>query len=319
MGALVLVLMTLGLWAAGPRIGRTCTPPYCSGGYFLPGTGQVPANVGAIWWSPYYESWLPPVVDASNVGIYQLVDLDEVAVAFTLESLSTRWYLLRLDEDLAAGSTYLLRCDDLCREGTPIQTSFVAAASAPFPETLGALVAHEPLIAEIRVATPSGSCDTQITAAIVDLELQLDAGAEPWADVFEYSTYVDGERWGPSASLGSPGPTWELGGSWMGRARDRVYVLCAATDPNAAAGVEEGAHTAFMRAELPGREEILESTSVSFELYCLPQVDDDLVEDKVDAAEEDVADVPGGDTLPDTAEPADGFPDEHGGCGCTLP
>jgi hypothetical protein len=240
--------------------------------------------------------------------MYQLVSESEVAVAFSLEPVSSHWYLLRLDENLAAGSTYVLRCDDQCRDESPIETTFQTADEAPVPETLGILEAIGPVVAEITVASQSSMCDASITAAIVDLELHIDASARPWADVLDYSTFVDGEPWTPSYTTGRPSPDWEVGGSWMGRGKDRVFVICASSDPQVYAGVEQGPHTALMRAELPGRVELLESSPVSFELVCPPQEDDD----PADAADDGVVDGI------DDGGPSDGFDAENGGCGCTL-
>ena len=245
-----------------PADSQACTPPYCWGGFFLPGSGQVPANVVAIKWWPYYKSWLAPIVDESNVTILQVSGSEELPVPFTIEDNDDRTYLLRLDEDLVPGSEYILRCDDQYREEEPIETRFTAYAPAALPSEIGTLQVSDPRIEVITVATISGSCDTDITAAVVDIELQHADSAIPWINVLDYETLVDGERWAASASLAGS-PDWAPGGSWMGRGGDRIYVLCAADDSGAQPGVEEGDHTVQMEATMPGRDEVLRTNSVS--------------------------------------------------------
>ena len=102
----------------------------------------------------------------------------------------------------------------------------------------------------------------------------------------------------------------------MGRGIDRIYVLCAADDPGAQPGVEEGDHTVQMEATLPGRDEVIRSNSVSFTLSCAAAFPDDQEEEDIlapDAGEvNDAAVDAGGD------DPAEGNPPDSGGCGCGM-
>jgi hypothetical protein len=76
---------------------------------------------------------------------------------------------------------------------------------------------------------------------------------------------VDGLPWHYYSSINvSPAP----GTSPDGRARDRVFVVCASKDPWVGNGLAEGTHTVTMRAKLPGTTQVISSSTVEVKLSC---------------------------------------------------
>jgi hypothetical protein len=82
----------------------------------------------------------------------------------------------------------------------------------------------------------------------------------------QFETLIDGQIWSASSGNASSRPE---GASWVGRGRDLVFLVCASEDQTVLSdGLPAGAHTAKLRATLPGTDIVLESESVDFTLDC---------------------------------------------------
>lgn len=145
---------------------------------------------------------------------------------------------------------------------------------APLPKTLGKLR----IVPELEPAHVGGGagCDDLAPASSVRIHVELSNGAQPWADVLSYETWVDGKRWDPLVSLvlGADADVakpvvYVPGGSLLTEERgsDIVYALCNPSDyPEAQALLEPGSHSVEMRAALPGTDLVLTSDRATFEL-----------------------------------------------------
>jgi hypothetical protein len=84
-------------------------------------------------------------------------------------------------------------------------------------------------------------------------------------DALLFETLVDGKPWHYYTSINvQPAP----GTSPAGRARDRVYAVCASKDPGVGEGLAAGRHVVKMQATLPGTTEVVMSESVDVTLSC---------------------------------------------------
>jgi hypothetical protein len=149
-------------------------------------------------------------------------------------------------------------------DGLGPSVMFEVEPAAPLPTALGSLLVQPKGVGPLRVATSSGSCDTEIEADRVGIELVPAADLVPWLSVLYFETEVDGLRWIGWPSAGGVVPPGE---SWEGRARDLLYTVCASEDLGASPGLDPGTHTVTLRARLLGSTTEL-AASTTLELDC---------------------------------------------------
>lgn len=157
-----------------------------------------------------------------------------------------------------------------CTEPTaaPLQAEWTVGPAAPLPMSLGTLVASDVTISSIDLATVGngGRCFEPIDAAFVDISLMPSAEATPWLPLLIFETYVDGQRWHPSAISIS---NHRIGHSWQGSGRDRLVADCGAANPRFPA-LAPGAHTVELRARLVGHAAALATAPLTVQLDCTP-------------------------------------------------
>jgi len=304
--------------AAAPRAAHACSAPICvSPGYIFPATGaSVPSSLDGVFWLPGARH--DATIDTAQVALYRIDPTGDVRVDVSV----TEWlfgYVIRPATPFAPGAMYRVEAADFCAgsgllDETAQSSLFEAGEPAALPATLGALVASTPTIGPLTVATSSGSCSASITAAQAEITLTLAADALPWEDALMYETFVDGERWSPSAALATGRPPGE---SWGGRAHDLVFARCATEDPGTYAGLTEGTHVVEMRAGLAGLTWTGASTTVAVELRCSPVVAGDGGVDADGGADSDAGSSADGGVSPRDAGTA-ARPPSGGGCGCRV-
>jgi hypothetical protein len=266
-----LIPVSLLLTLAAPGRAVACSSGGCSEGYFVPGNGAtIPANAPALlWWQP--RNTFPPSKNSTSAStppelLLHRVDLSEPAeVKYQLEQQPSgvQWVV---PEALVAGGRYRLEVTGDC--ATPA-VEFEVAPEAPLPTDLGTIVLSVVRAGDVTVATNTGSCDTQLPAALVDVSVGLSREAKPWADLLQYTTSVDDKPWAPS---------WSLGGDPYGfkDGRDLLFVECpkqhaedGGVDPGAYhQGLKPGMHRARIEAVVPGVERVLKTPSKSTDLSC---------------------------------------------------
>lgn len=264
---LLAVAATVVASAVSARPADACSPPPCWPGFFLPGdTTNLPANAPGFLWRPMSSTSGGPAIDPANVTIY-IEGADPTAtLPFTATPLDGGDYLLVPAQPLVEGTTYLLVDATECWDGsTGPMAAITAGAPAPLPQALGALVVFNPQVDTLTVATASGTCDTDVTAAMVSVQLAPSTDAVPWLDVLELDTLVDGQPW---HALRTENGSIPPGESWAGRGWDVIYSVCESSDPNVSHGTTEGRHTVTMRATIPGADGVIVATSDPFELDC---------------------------------------------------
>lgn len=225
----------------------------------LPAAGSpVPANLPGFHWQPDGDV---PSIDDTHATL-QTAGGEPVAV--TLESFSPQGWVVRPQAPLAPNTDYELVLADFCSgSGEPDETGlsfeFHAVDAAQLPTVLGELSIGPPVIGSVTLAEHTGGfCDSQYDAVWVDVELDLHEGAQPWDDVLFFETFVDDEPWHrSSSSCEYPSP----GESWIGRGRDKVYLLCDGGD-------EERSVTIEMRAYIPGADVELATPAAEVTLRC---------------------------------------------------
>jgi hypothetical protein len=267
-----MILGATGVALVAPRPANACSPPVCWPAAFVPGHGgRVPANVPGLYWRPM--SGYGANVEEENV-VLEDVAAPGVSIALTEQELENGDYLLVPETPLVAGHQYRLTDRNECMgtmERGP-EVVFAVGPAAPLPSSLGELSASAEEVVNKDLATASGSCFAEARIAQTEIALVPEAAAAPWVDVLHFETMVDGRPWHYYSSIGAmPAP----GTSPDGRARDRVFVVCASKDPWIGNGLAEGTHTVTMRATLPGTAQVISSSSVEVKLSCAetPQKD----------------------------------------------
>jgi MYXO-CTERM domain-containing protein len=181
-------------------------------------------------------------------------------------ALSDDDYLIIPAQPLVAGTSYLLRDDNMCFGSAGPSAIFTAGPAVPLPTApLGTLHAVERDVAELEVSTSGGSCSSMIQADQATIDLELDPAVAPWLPVLHFETLVDGQPWHRQTRLNVRGAP---GASWRGRGVDLVYELCRSDDPWARTGLTSGRHLVAMRATLPGTAIIMETAPAAIELAC---------------------------------------------------
>lgn len=251
---------------AAPAPAHACSVSACNQGSFhLKAGASVPANAPALLWLPPRDfNQSEPFDSTLHLAQIDGTDPQEVALEVEAPMVTNGDRVVRLPKGLQAGGHYQLWVEGKS-DCVPEPLELVAGDAAPLPEQLGTIVASEPERGQIAVPTTSGSCDTNLPAVIGVVDVELAAEAEPWAALFQYTTFVDDKRWflayRPDDLTG---------------AQTKVYAECLnppptdrKLDPNAFhGGLSEGTHQLRIEATIPGSPDPLASDSVEIELQC---------------------------------------------------
>ena len=259
--ALGLALLGIGL---SPSRADACSPPPCMLGAFVPTAGAtVPVNAPGLYWRPTREYG---TTTAQAAGTLVRTDAPTVSIAYTMQTLDDGAVLIVPSTPLVEGEYRLVDTTECSPGYNPeVATTFLVGPAQPMPTSLGALTETASTIGELQVATLGGSCDIDVDAAQASVELMPDASSEPWISMLHFTTLVDGQRWSPSSSLRSD---MVPGASWVGRGKDKIYVVCE--DDADERGTTEGTHVVTMEARLPGTSQVWTSSPVTIELACDP-------------------------------------------------
>lgn len=261
----LLVLAAASFTLSTSRPADACSPPPCWGGAFVPGNhGRVPANAPALFWRPmfvYDDLTSHPM----NVVLTSAAD-PTTPIPLAAQAFGFGDFLFAPNAPLAPGD-YILTDRTACDEFgiTGPQVAFTVGPAAPLPSSLGSLIATPEGVQPIDLSTSLGSCSVQPPVAAAQIQLTPSDAALPWLDVLHFETWVDGKRWGYSPSSVAVVPP---GASPLGRARDRVFHVCASMDETVGKGVDEGKHVVTLRATLPGSTQVVTSSSVEVTLTC---------------------------------------------------
>jgi len=233
----------------------------------------VPANLPGVLWEPNMDG--NAVVEAADVALFAVEGSNESPVAIDLVSLSTYSFLVVPQAPLSASGSYRIEGTRYCEATDQLtEAAFQTGADAAVPTAgtaLGTLTVGEAELGDLQVAA-SVSCNTLITASMVEVAITLGPELDPWADMLLFTTTVDGEVWRPNE-----GGAWSAlahhppGASWTGRGTDLVYAMC--DDQQAIGTIDEpgvgaGTHTVTMSAELPGQDVSYSTAEASFSLDC---------------------------------------------------
>jgi len=131
------------------------------------------------------------------------------------------------------------------------------------PTGLGTVEVGAVQVGPLVVGTSSGSCSTEANTVYADVRLELSKEANPWRDLLEYETLVNGKRVVMSESINVGPQPWM---SWVGRGKDRLYALCG--DSHGFEGVGPGRHSVQFRARVAGTETVVLSEEATLELVC---------------------------------------------------
>lgn len=286
--------LSLMLWLAtlaAPRAARACTVlPQCPDSRTIPADGgRLPANLHGFLWHPpcvpeggdHDASLKAIAADGSTRTIDMQIDVSALGSDRGPDSTDLRF--VHWNDELAPGTQLVFsfrepsparmlgqRADEVPMVQRDIEL-FVTPAAA-LPDDVGVLSAST-AYGTFRVSSRDGDCSHPLVARYVDLKFLVSFDAEPLSDAMYLETRVDDAPWTPfSESFGSINNEW-LGGSALGRDRDRVYLPCALPDHSPAQFDEvarvlaPGHHSARMVGTLPDGTE-LSSSPYELELHC---------------------------------------------------
>lgn len=255
-----------------------CSEPPCQNGFLVPvgDSVRVPENAPGFWWRATRDG---DAATAESVTVTLVGTPDEparelaVARTWVAPSMSPGGEAqpggVLLGVPLLAGQHLHVEAADACAIGgrAPFIASVAITPSVPVPSRLGSLSASEPVHGPLTIASDGGGCSREAQAVHVDVALTLDATAQPWADLLLYETRVDGARYVAAESAIHGPPPHE---SWLGRGRDRLFVLCegAAATGEEPSGLSPGPHEVQLVARLPGSDARISSDPLQVELVC---------------------------------------------------
>jgi hypothetical protein len=249
--------------------GEACTPPDCSSGQLFPASASLPENARGVLWMPggategFDFGHEVKVKRSPRAGVF-LEGVGEVKASLDTVGVDR---FIRPRSGWKRGQKFTIVADEVCASGrrpSCLMSHIVVTPAAPLPRRLGALRIVRSGRRPMSVATWGGSCSEVVDAASVQIEVDLDSEAKPWADVLVYSTFVDGKEWAPWGSLAF-GPPY--GGSWIGRGRDELYAVCNENKP-VDQGLPQGTHQVRMHAGLPDGSLSIDSEPLTVELSC---------------------------------------------------
>lgn len=280
------LLAVLALCA--PRAAYACSVEFhCPASRILPGEGgQLPANIhGILWRQPCTDD---PTADLAVELSARAPGEQPRALEFTLEKakLGPDLTWVRWQETLAPGTRLVLSYRLPASRGTralgpesdagpgPAPNTFelTVTKEAPIPQRPGTLVARTHL-GSLSTLSIDGDCTHELVASYVDLQLDADAESQAWHDALYIETWVDDAKGTPfKRSLGDAYADGYLGGSALGRDRDRLYLACALPNHTFvslrdASTIGPGKHSVQMRGYLPDGTE-LRTEATEIELGC---------------------------------------------------
>ena len=260
-------VVTLG-WLAWERPVHACSPLPCDRNGVVPGGGSIPAGLAGIVWASSGEGDRPG--EAGDFALFRIDGGRRTRVRLASHpraAVELEGQLLVPEGGFVPGARYAYAVGARCTH-TPGPVKFegelVVAPEAPRPTRLGVLRAAPARRGVVEVGTSIGSCSVHEDVAYVDVELAVDPAAEPYREAFFYETWVDGQRYLASSSIGIAPP---LGASWVGRGADRIYTLCREHSAGFP-GVSAGRHTVELRARVLGEGEPIASAPLDFALDC---------------------------------------------------
>lgn len=263
----VLSLVGLVVPCAPPSTARACSGPVCQEGEVFPPSGSVPANAVVIQWSKPRSKGELALGSAGT--LYRIAEGDQLIVVPVTNQNPETSSLANLvpTVPVAAGAQLFFKYDSECGEQSmTFATLLTVTAAAPLPSSLGTLA----FTVQRGTITRAGgaSCVETMDAVYADLTVALAHDAEPFRDVIRYRLEVDGETYASSYVAGDPALPRaafdKLGGSPLGRGKDRIYTACGKPGLSA---VEPGAHRVRMVGLFPDGSKIA-SDQVEVTLRC---------------------------------------------------
>lgn len=259
--------------ALDPQRASACGLAACVQGWFMPADGDtVPANAPALAWRVPQDFESEETLPVPEVHMSRIAGDKLVPIEVTLESGTSGLTWIHPASALVPRTRYRLVVEaSSC--ATPA-VEFETSEQAPLPEDLGTVVVTKPRDGDIRVATNSGACDTELPAVISSVDLDFSDQAVPWSALLVYRINVDGDLWAPSWSLGP------ADASSVADPKTKVFSECPGhplstgrpVDTGAFhQGLPEGKHAVAIEARLPGRDRVLKTSEKTVELSCTAQ------------------------------------------------
>ena len=266
-----------------------CSCPVYDYGFLVPDDADLPANsVGVPWWS--MDQTVPTKSDfrVERLDLEQIVSID-----FEVRVLKDRcknnnypypydYFVLVTPKDgFVPGATYRFTCRERHRLPPRARKHLgdrrvveVTISQQHLEPGFGEAVVEvgNRKYDRLTVLTRSGSCSTEIEAAMVEISLLLPPEIEGWRNALLYTVIIDGETtWRPSKSLCSYVPP---GMSWIGKGEELLYSWCRESNlfPAPDINVEPGRHKIEFNAWLPGTDLVI-SASREIELDCFEDVE----------------------------------------------
>ncbi|MET0283233.1 MAG: hypothetical protein ABW352_02140 [Polyangiales bacterium] len=185
----------LALAALPTSSALACDISPCELNVVSPSASSLPANMVRLLFTP-------GVTDAVDAGapeprLYRLQGDARVDVPFTRTPAGPRGMWLEPAEPIAAGTTLVVEADAPTCSGiatVPLQRAYAVSEALPVPTSLGSLgVTYSR--GTLQFSTISSIClsTSWVDASIADLRIELAADARPFADLFAYQTFVDGQ------------------------------------------------------------------------------------------------------------------------------
>lgn len=242
-------------------------------GFIRTSDGPFPSNArGVLWWGELPDD---PALHASAVRIRAIHGGEEVDVDAEFEWVGEfdrrGLWLVRAAGGFEAGRTYALTTRRVTSSGETFgepQRLVIETTKHPIRprDRTARLRVRKSSEDRVQVATYAGSCFEAPLAVQVEIEMELPTEVEPFRDQLYYETTIEGsEPWTPTRNLCA---AVVPGVSWVGSARDRIYVLCEEGRPIRGPSLAEGTHRVSMRASLPGTDFEITTPAETIELRC---------------------------------------------------
>ena len=260
-----------GVFSIRTALAEACSAPDCWAGSLVPAEpgARIPANLPGVLWQATVAHSGETAPDPSLVALVEVGS--DASIPLVATERDHAEYELELGAALTVGSTYRLVDRSTCGatdEPGP-EVAFEAVEPAPLPEpsdSLGTLRVIPEGIGPVEIATAIGSCSSVAQADRFRLELEPSDAAAPWMAALEFETRIDGGAWAADAAINESTP---IGGSWIGRGIDQIYLPCTSDDPTVLdIGLEAGTHVVTMRARLPGTSVPLVTPEIEVTLSC---------------------------------------------------
>lgn len=258
-----LTILLLSSFAAALTVpmheAKACSPESCRQARFAVQT--MPASAPAI----PFQADSTPAGGAAEVSVTKNGPA-RVVVTGTLQGSGASQAFVP-SQPLEAGEytiEYRRACNAPTGEGpTYAETGFTVTDAVALPTVAGTLAVKATSRESLRVSTSAGSCSTEVDAAIVDLDLTLDAALAPYRDVISYETLVDGQRWTGTAA----GPRE---GEQRYRTHVRLFASCGdrSANPGHDFGMQEGSHLVQIVPTLVGSTQAITPAQIQVTVSC---------------------------------------------------